>query len=114
MKKIYRNLITPVHSIKRDVKKISSSLIKPFLPSYEVIFTMYHVVPGQAVDRQESKFDFERGAMNEAKAFYNKVITSTDNHRIVPAEVQLKRRKKVVQTHYFGPVQEIQKFMNAR
>jgi hypothetical protein len=113
MKKIYRNLISPVNSIQRDVKKLSYSLVKPFLPSYEVVFTMYHVIPGQAVNRQESKFDFEKGAMSEAQAFYHQVINSTDSHRIVPAEVQLKRRKKVIKNHYFGPVQEIQKLMKA-
>lgn len=113
MKKIYRNLISPVQAIQRDVKKLSYGLVKPFLPSYEVVFTMYQVVPGQAVNQEVSRFDFERGAVKEAQAFYHKVVHSTDSHRIVPAQVQLKRRKKVIQNHSFGPVQEIQKLMKA-
>ena len=111
MKKIYRRLITPVRSVRNDVKKFSHSLVKPFLPSYEVVFTMYHPIPGQAVNRQESRFGFDRGAALEAHEFYNKVVYSTNTHRIVPAQLQLIRRKQIVQTHYFGPVQEIQRTM---
>ena len=114
MKKIYRNLINPVQAIQRDVKKLSYSLVKPFLPSYEVVFTMYQVVPGQAVNQEVSRFDFEQGAVKEAQAFYHQVVNSTNSHRIVPAEVQLKRRKKVIQNHSFGPVKEIQNLMKAR
>jgi hypothetical protein len=113
MKKIYRSLANPLQSFRRDAEKFSRSLITPFLPSYEVTFTMYHVVPGQAIDRKESKFDFERGAVQEAQTFYNKVVNSTSSHGIVPAELQLKRRKKVIQKHYFGPVREIQSLMKA-
>src|SRR4051812_36445229 len=108
MKKIYRSLATPFQAFRRDAEKLSRTLITPFLPSYEVSFTMYHVVPGQAIVRKESKFSFERGPDQEAHTFYNKVVNSTNSHGIVPAELQLKRRKKVIQKHYFGPVREIQ------
>jgi hypothetical protein len=113
MKKIYRSIASPIQSFKRDAEKLSKALILPFLPAYEVTFTMYHVVPGQAIDRKESKFSFERGAVQEAQDFYNKVVNSTSSHRIVPAELQLKRRKKIIQTHYFGPVKEIQSMLKA-
>ncbi len=135
MKKIYRSLTHPlqsftidvqsftrdvqssfrreIQSLRKDAEKLSRTLITPFLPSYQVTFAMYHVVPGQAVDRKESKFDFERGAVQEAQIFYNKVVNSTSSHGIVPAELQLKRRKKVIQTHYFGPVREIQGMLKA-
>lgn len=83
--------------------------IIPFLPSYKVIFSLYQVIPGFPVNRSESVHVFEKGHGAKAKKFYNDVVQTTKEKKIVPSEAVLIRRKKVVAIQRFGPVGEIRK-----
>lgn len=82
-------------------------MVVPFLPSYEVGFVMYAVVPGQPVTKNESVYDFEKGAAKEAEAFYHKMAESTNTYKMAPAEIYMKRRNKIIKNQSFGPVEEI-------
>lgn len=81
-----------------------NNLIKPFLPVYEVVFVMYQVIPGKEVQRKEHRFGFEKGAEQEAKAYFNKVLKSTTDFKMVPSEVLLKKGNVVINRQVFGPV----------
>ena len=85
-------------------------VIKMFKPVYSVTFTMYHVIPGMPVQENVSLHSFERGASNEAEAFYNKVVSMTVENKIAPTEVKLKKGKKVIKSKQFGPIEDIKKF----
>ena len=85
-------------------------LVVPFLPSYKVVFSMYQVIPGLPVSKHDSIHKFDKGTGKSAKAFYKNVITSTREQKIIPSEVNLIRRRKVIATEKFGPVEEIKKF----
>ncbi|MGK7393994.1 MAG: hypothetical protein ACNS62_05460 [Candidatus Cyclobacteriaceae bacterium M3_2C_046] len=102
------NLITLlIHTAIDLFKKV---FIIPFLPRYKVVFSMYQVVPGFPVNKSDSIHDFAKGTSKKAYKFYDDVVKSTTSNKIVPSEVQLIRRKKVVATQQFGPVAEIKKF----
>lgn len=87
-----------------------SVFVKPFLPTHRVVFSLYTVIPGLPVKRNETVHAFEKGTTKKAIKFYNDVIRSTTEKKIVPAEVRLYKRKKVVASRNFGPVNEIKKF----
>jgi len=84
--------------------------VKPFLPTHKVSFSMYTVIPGLPVNRNETVHAFQKGTSKQAIKFYEDVIRSTSDKKIVPAEVKLYKRRKVVASKYFGPVEEIKKF----
>lgn len=84
--------------------------VVPFLPSYKVVFSMYQVIPGFPVNRSDSVHSFKKGNSQKAIKFYNDVVRSTESKKIVPSEVVLLKRKKVVATAQFGPINEIKKF----
>jgi hypothetical protein len=119
MKKIIRNIATAPLTLTKKVseglskvkKDMHKTIVVPFLPSYEVAFTMYNVVPGRPVDTNHQVFKFEKGAELEAHEFYNKLISSTQGYKIMPSEISMKKRKKVVKTVAFGPVQDIKSLM---
>ncbi len=119
MKKIIRNIATAPVAITRKVsegissvkKGVHKTIVVPFLPTYEVAFTMYNVVPGRPVDTNHKVFKFEKGAEQEAQAFYDKLISSTQGYKIMPSEISMKKRKKVVKTVSFGPVNDIKTLM---
>jgi len=92
------------------VKKFFKSLIKPFLPTYEVTFTMYHVIPGFPVKKNDSKHNFEKGESEKAIEFYNKVVNTTMVNKLAPTEVKLRRGKKVIQSKQFGPIRQIKQY----
>jgi hypothetical protein len=92
------------------VKKIFKAIIHPFLPSYEVTFTMYHVIPGAPVKRNDMTHNFAKGASTEAETFFNKVVSKTMENKMAPTEVKLKRGKKVIKYKQFGPINEIRKY----
>jgi len=95
------------------MKKFFRKAIQPFLPTYEVICTNYQIIPGQPVNKNQSQHAFEKGASQEAKAFYAKVISSDLTKNMAPIEVHLKRRGKIIKKTEFGPVAELRKFRMA-
>jgi len=92
------------------MKKLIRKAIQPFLPTYEVICTNYQIIPGQLVNKNESQHAFEKGASQEANAFYAKVISSDLTKNMAPIEVHLKRRGKIIKKTEIGPVAELKKF----
>jgi phage-related protein len=84
--------------------------VKPFLPTHRVVFSLYTVIPGLPVNNNESVHMFEKGTTKKAIKFYNDAVRSTTEKKIVPAEIKLYKRKKMVASKNFGPVDEIKKF----
>ena len=88
------------------MKKAWQSFIKSFQPTYSVNAITYFVIPGIPVNKNENRHDFEKGAYDEAKAFFEKVVAKTKELGFSPAEVQLiKGKSKVIQSQKFGPVE---------
>ena len=87
------------------MKKLIRQVIKPFLPSYEVVCTNYQIIPGLPVNKNQSKHSFEKGASDEALAFYGKVISSEMTKMMAPVEIHLRKRGKTIQQAHFGPVE---------
>jgi len=83
--------------------------IIPFMPSYKVVFSIYQVIPGLPINRSDSVHEFEKGKGKHAIKFYNDVVNTTREKKIVPSEAVLIKRKKVVAVQQFGPVSEIKK-----
>lgn len=95
------------------MKTLLKKVIKACQPKYEVVFTHYHVIPGQPVNKNESKHPFGRGESKEAKEFYGKVVSSDFTRSLAPAEVHLRKiyiRGKTVEKAQFGPVEDLKKF----
>ena len=92
------------------MKKIFRKIITPFLSTYEVTFTMYHVIPGMPVRKQDSIHNFEKGAGQQAVDFYAKVVNKTLENKLAPSEIKLKKGKRVIQSKQFGPINEIKQF----
>ena len=92
------------------MKRIFAQVIKNFLPKYEVVCTNYQLIPGLPVNRNESRHTFEKGAAEEALAFYGKVISSEFTINMAPVEIQLKKRGRTIQTVQYGPVENIKLF----
>jgi len=86
------------------MKKLIRKVIKPFLPTYEVTCTNYQIIPGHPINKNQSLHAFEKGASQEAKDFYAKVVASELTKNMAPIEVELKRRGKIIQKVEFGPV----------
>lgn len=91
------------------MKRLFKSFIKPFLPKYEVVCTTYQIVPGLPITKKLSRHPFENGAAQEAKAFYDKVVTSEFTRTMAPIEVHLKKGRSVVSKTHFGPVDTLNK-----
>ena len=92
------------------MKRILKKVIKPFLPSYEVVCTNYHIIPGMPVNKHLSRHTFEKGAAAEAREFYTKVVASDITKTMAPVEVQLRRiyvMNSTVEKAEFGPVQHL-------
>jgi len=84
--------------------------VRPFLPTHRVVFSLYTVIPGLPVNRNETIHAFEKGTTKKALKFYDDVVRSATEKRIVPAEVRLYKRRRMVASRHFGPVDEIRKF----
>lgn len=92
------------------MKKAWRNFVTSLKPSYSVIFTMYHVIPGSPVKRNATKHEFGKGAYEEAKKFFDQVVHKTNQVRLAPVEVHLvKGKKRVVQNIQFGPIKELKK-----
>lgn len=107
MKKIFNIGPAIAGSIARAKQSFHRQMVVPFLPSYEVGFVMYGVVPGQPVTKNEKVYNFAKGATKEAEDFFHKMVESTTTYKVMPSEIYLKRRNKVVRTQAFGPVEEV-------
>ena len=93
------------------MKKAWKNFVRSFKPSYSVVFTMYHVIPGAPVQRKAQRHDFEKGEFDKARTMYDKLVNKTSELKMAPAEVFLvKGKKKVVQRQQFGPVKELRQF----
>ena len=92
------------------MKNILKKIVKPFLPSYEVVCTNYQVIPGMPVSKNESRHPFEKGASKEAKDFYGKVINSGFTRNMAPVEVHLRMAGFTIKKTNIGPVEDIKKF----
>src|SRR5687768_5672750 len=95
------------------MKKIFTKVLKNFLPKYEVVCTNYQLIPGFPVNRNEMRHHFEKGASEEALAFYGKVISSDFTKTMAPVEIHLKKRGRTIQTVQYGPVDKIKMFKMA-
>lgn len=84
--------------------------VKPFLPKYQVEFIMYALIPGQPVSKNSTIYDFDRGQYSEAKDFYSKTLESTKKFNILPSEVVMRKRKRVIHATQFGPVKDMATF----
>jgi len=100
-----------INLIEFSVNLLYRVFILPFLPSYKVVFSLYHVIPGIPIGKKDQTHSFDKGKGDEARNFYQKVVEATATKNIVPAEVHLIKRRKVVATKQFGPVQDIKVFM---
>lgn len=100
-------------SISQAKQQLHKQVIVPFLPTYEVGFVMYGVVPGQPVSKKESVYNFEKGASKEADAFYQKMVASTTMYKVMPSEIYLKKRNKIVRNQHFGPVETVRTWNQA-
>lgn len=107
MKKFFEGLAGGISQFVNDVKK-------PFLPSYQVVFRMYQVIPGREVEQNEQKFDFEKGASAEANAYFQKVVTRTQELNMVPSEVILKKGRRTMTRKTFGPVDDVVNYLNVK
>lgn len=114
MIQIIKGIPTKVAGAASKVKAgIHKTVVTPFLPDYKVVFTMYNVIPGQPINTKVSTFDFAKGEQAEAQAFYDKMIASTKEFKVMPSEIQLvKRRKQVLKKEHFGPIKEIHSLLN--
>jgi hypothetical protein len=108
MKKIIRNITSVPQYIGNSIISVGKSLYTPFLPTYDVVFIMYNLVPGKPLDKCETIYNFEKGESQKAQEFYDIMLQSTANFKMMPSEVVLKRKNKVIKTTQFGPVKEIQ------
>lgn len=105
MKKIIRNITSVPQFFHRN-------FVTPFLPSYDVVFIMYSVIPGRPLEKYETVYNFEKGETVKAEDFYNKMLVSTEEFKMMPSEVVMRKKNKVVKTQQFGPVKEILSVIN--
>lgn len=81
-----------------------------FKPTYSVIVTTYHVIPGAPLNKNQHKHDFAKGAYEEAKTFFDKAVKKTDEIKLAPVEINLvKGKRNVVASQKFGPVDQVKK-----
>ena len=91
------------------MKKAWQNFIKSFQPTYSVNAVTYFLIPGTPLNKNENRHDFEKGAYDEAKVFFDKVVAKTKEIGFSPVEVQLiKGKKTVIQSQKFGPVDMLQ------
>ena len=113
MKRMFNIVPAITGTIAKAKNQFHKQMVIPFLPSYEVGFVMYGVVPGQPITKNESVYNFQKGAHKEAETFYRKMIDSTNSYKIMPSEIYLKKRNKIVKTQHFGPVEELRTWQKA-
>ena len=103
--------------MKKLLQKVVKPLVTPFKAKYEVVCTTYQVIPGLPVNKNESRHQFERGAVLEAREFYSKVVTSDMTRTMAPVEVQLRKiylGGKTIEQAEFGPVAQLRQVLNGK
>lgn len=107
MKKL-KNIIPSITlKVKKAKQQFQKNIVTPFLPEYEVVLIMYGLVPGQPVTKNETTYNFVKGAKQEAEMFFRKIIKSNTTYKIIPSEIHLRKRRKIVKKEVFGPVDEL-------
>lgn len=99
------------------MKKLLQKVVKPFQAKYEVVCTTYQVIPGLPVNKNESRHQFERGAVLEAREFYAKVVSSEMTRTMAPVEVQLRKiylGGKTIEQAEFGPVAQLRQVVDGK
>ncbi|KAA3439424.1 hypothetical protein [Rufibacter hautae] len=91
------------------MKRILKKVIKPFMPSYEVVTTTYQVIPGLPITKRLSTHSFEKGESKEAKEFYGKVVSSDFTKKLAPVEVQLRVAGITIKKAQYGPIEKFNK-----
>ena len=92
------------------MKKAWQNFIRIFQPTYSVAVTTYFVVPGYPLNRNHYRHDFDKGAYEEAKRFFDRVAKKTHDLRFAPVEIDLvKGKKTIMEKIKFGPVEQIKK-----
>jgi hypothetical protein len=90
------------------MKKKWQIFLKRFQPVYHVDVTMYHFVPGMPVKANRTRHAFKKGALEEAKCFFDQASVKTRDHNVAPVEISLVRGKRRVMTsRQFGPVKTL-------
>jgi len=87
------------------MKNPFAGIVKMFQPKYSVVVNMYHVIPGNPIQKVEHKHEFDKGALDEATMYFTKIVRKHSELGFPNTEVQLvKGRKTVIQTKKYGPV----------
>ncbi|MFY0605802.1 MAG: hypothetical protein JXR10_03745 [Cyclobacteriaceae bacterium] len=96
------------------MKNPFAGIIKMFQPRYAVVVNMYHVVPGIPVQKHAHRQEFDRGEVDQASIFFQKVVKKHSTLGFPNTEVQLiKGKNTVMQTKNYGPV-DLVKGMNVQ
>ena len=86
------------------------ALFNLFKPTYSVVVTTYHVIPGFPLNKNAHKHDFAKGAYEDAKAFFDKAVKKTGEIKLAPVEINLlKGKRTIVESQKFGPVDQVKK-----
>ncbi|NJN25027.1 MAG: hypothetical protein HC819_03090 [Cyclobacteriaceae bacterium] len=90
------------------MKKKWRKFITSLKPVYNVDVTLYHFIPGMPVKENRTRHSFGKGALDEAKSFFDKASQMTRDVNVAPVEISLIRgKKRVVYTRHFGPVKAL-------
>lgn len=87
------------------MKKAWVNFLKSFQPKYTVLVNMYHVIPGNPVQKVSHKHEFGKGELSAARMFYDKVVRRHTQLGFPNTEIHLiKGKKKILQMKNYGPV----------
>lgn len=90
------------------MKNPFAGIIKMFQPRYSVVVNMYHVIPGNPVQKYVHRQEFDRGELDHASMFYTKVVRKHSELGFPNTEIQLvKGKHTVIQAKNYGPVDMI-------
>lgn len=90
------------------MKKNWIKFINSLKPVYNVDVTMYHFIPGMPVKANRTRHAFAKGALEEAKSFFERASEMTVNVNVAPVEISLVRgKRRIVTTRHFGPVKAL-------
>lgn len=94
------------------MKEAWLNFLKTFKPTYSVIVSMYHVIPGRKVQKYDHKHDFDKGEIDKARVFYNSVVKKHADTGFPNTEISLiKGKKTILHSREFGPISMV-KTMN--
>ncbi|PWJ40028.1 hypothetical protein [Sediminitomix flava] len=114
LSQLKNNLASAYTTHKNNVKASLKRMKAKFSPAYEVEFTLYIVIPGQSLKTDVKTYSFDKGDLQGAKEFFEKVVSSTAEIKLAPSEVTLKTKKgKLLDRKTFGPVDEVLKTIAA-